>query len=181
VAAVALALGVFGLAAPVSAQDGESVTVELEEENDSGVTGTVVLTADGDQTTLTVELVGGEEGFEGHMFDSTCDDHRSATIFYAIEPVDEDGFSESVVDAPLSELTTGDYWIHMHRPAGEQGEGVACGQVPVYEGTGGNLPSTGVGPLGGDGPQAWLIVGLMAALGAFGASTLLRRPGPVRG
>ena len=188
---VALLLGIGGIGAvsPVSAQD-DSVTVELEAEDDSGVTGQAVLTADGDQTLLTVELEGSEEGYEGHVFDSNCGDHQSATVFYAIEAVDADGQSESTVDAPLSELTTGDFWVHMHQPAGERGVGVACGQVLAAEdgevpaednseesdedGVGGTLPTAGVGSLTDNGSNAWLIAGLVAALAAFGGSVALR-------
>jgi hypothetical protein len=174
-AAVALVLSMafMSFAAPVSAQD-DSVTVQLEQQDDSGVTGTVVLTADGDQTIVTVQLEGSEAGYEGHMFDSTCDNHQAATVFYPIEAVDADGQSESTVDAPLSELTNGKFWIHMHRPAGERGVGVACGQVPAAEGTGGPLPSTGIGSTSGERSSAWLLLGLMAAVAAFGGSMLLR-------
>jgi hypothetical protein len=173
--AILMATGVFILAAPAAAQD-EELTVQLDEEQDSGVTGTAVLTADGDQTLLVVDLENSEEGYEGHTFDSTCDDHQSATVFYAIEAVDADGHSESVIDAPFSELTSGDFWIHMHRPAGERGEGVACGQIPVYS-TGGTLPDTGVGPLGDGRSDAWFLAGLAAVAAAFGGSLLLRRRG----
>ncbi|MEA2511615.1 MAG: hypothetical protein QOJ59_1102 [Thermomicrobiales bacterium] len=181
VAAILVAVGILGLTAPVAAQDDGSVTVQLAEENDSGVTGTAVLTADGDQTNIVVDLDGAEEGYEGHTFDSSCDDHRSATVFYAIEAVDADGHSESVVEAPLSELTSGDFWIHMHRPAGERGEGVACGQILAAAGTGGSLPDTGVGPIGRGSTDAWLLAGLAMAAGALGASWPLRKQGAARG
>jgi hypothetical protein len=173
VVAMMLCIGLMSAASPVSAKE-DSVTVDLESQDDSGVTGQAVLTADGDQTILTVKLEGSEAGYEGHMFDSTCDDHQGATVFYAIEAVDDEGQSESTVDAPLSELTTGDFWIHIHRPAGERGVGVACGQVPAADGTGGELPSTGVGAIGNTGSQVWLLVGLVAALTAFGGSIALR-------
>jgi hypothetical protein len=174
-----MATGIFVLASPVAAQDVESVTVQLEPEDDSGVTGTAVLTADGDQTTVTVDLEGAEEGYEGHVFDSTCDDHQSATVFYAIEPVDADGHSESVVEAPLLDLTSGEFWVHIHRPADEGGEGVACGQVEYA--VGGELPATGVGPAGTGDTNAWLLAGLAAVVAAFGASWVIRRSGTARG
>jgi hypothetical protein len=177
--AMLMATGIFVLASPVAAQDVESVTVEHKPDDDSGVTGTAVLTADGDQTEVTVDLEGAEEGYEGHMFDSTCDDHQSATVFHAIEPVDADGHSESVVEAPLLDLTSGDFWVHIHRPAGERGVGVACGQVE--QAVGGELPATGVGVTDGRGLNAWLLAGLAAAVAAFGASWVVRREGVARG
>jgi hypothetical protein len=173
VVAMLLSVGLIGAASPVSAQD-DSVTVDLQSEDDSGVTGQAVLTADGDQTIVDVQLEGSEAGYEGHMFDSTCDDHQGATVFYAIEAVDDEGHSESTVDAPLSELSSGDFWIHMHRPAGERGVGVACGQVPAADGTGGELPTTGVGSLADSQSNSWLIAGLLVAIAAFAGSIALR-------
>lgn len=177
--AMLMVTGFIALASPVAAQDAQSVTVNLDPEGDDGVSGTAVLTADGDQTLVTVDLDDSEAGWEGHMFDSTCDDHQSATVFYAIEPVDADGHSESVVDAPFVDLTSGDFWIHMHRPGGEFGIGVACGQVPYA--VGGELPATGVGAFGDNGLNAWLLAGLAAVVVAFGASVVVRERGNARG
>jgi hypothetical protein len=174
--ALAFVLGAMGLVTSVSAQDADSVTVQLEPEADSGVSGTAVLTADGDQTTVDLALVGSEAGFEGHLLDSTCDDHKSATVFYALDAVDENGEGTSVVDAPFDDLTNGDFWIHIHRPAGEQGEGVACGHILLSSGTGGGtLPASGSGPGGSSGLQPWILFGMAAvAFAFFGASRRLR-------
>ena len=129
-AALVLTFGIFGFARIAAAQDGKSVTVELVEENDSGLSGTAVLTPDGDQTRVVVEAPGAEEGISGHMFDSTCDDHGGATVFHDFTPLDADGRSETVVDETFENLTTGDYWIHLHQPADERGGGLLCGNVP---------------------------------------------------
>jgi hypothetical protein len=176
--AIVFVASLLSVAGSAVAQDSQGVTVQLAEENDSGVTGTAVLTADGNQTRLQVTLEGAEAGYEGHTFDSTCDDHRAATVFYAIEAVDADGTSESIVDAPLSELQNGKFWIHMHKPAGERGEGVACGQIPAAS-VGGTLPASGVGPLGGEQAGAWYLLGFAVAAGLIGAASLLRRQGSV--
>ena len=145
VAVVLMTAGMLGSAGADAAQGPQTVTAELEEENDSGITGTAVLTAEGNQTRVVVELVGAEEGTEGHMFDSTCDDHGGATVFHDFTPADAEGRSETVVDAPFSELTTGEYWIHLHQPAVERGGGLVCGQVPNLSAGGTTVPSTGVG------------------------------------
>lgn len=173
--ALLLAIGLLGLASSASAQDGESLTVQLEPENDSGVTGTLVLTADGDQTIVDLTLQGSEAGYEGHMFDSTCDDHRSATVFYGIDPVDENGVSRTVDDVSFDELTNGEYSVHIHRPAGEQGVGVACAKILKTAGVGGGtLPAAGVGPQGTSGTMTWLLFGLasVAALLVVAARSL---------
>jgi hypothetical protein len=174
-AAVLVIVGMFGFVRGAAAQDEASVTADLAEQNDSGITGTAVLTADGDQTIVVIQLNGAEEGTEGHMFDNTCDNHQGATIFYPLEPVSADGHSESVVDAPLSLLADGKHWIHLHEPAVERGEGVACGNVPALS-AGGVLPSSGVGTMAGDSSSGILSSASVAlALGAVVISFLLLR------
>jgi hypothetical protein len=174
--AIAVATGLFGLTGIASAQDAQTATVQLDPENDSGVSGTATLTANGNQTKIDIALVGSEAGYEGHTFDSSCDDHQSATAFYGIEPVDENGKSTSVVDLPFDELTNGEYYIHIHRPAGERGEGVACGHVQSISGTGGgSLPGTGIGPASSDTIATWTILGMAAiAFLLLGASRKVR-------
>ena len=175
--AIALALGMIGLVRSVSAQDAGSVSVQLEPEADSGVSGTAMLTPDGDQTTVDLTLVGAEAGYEGHLLNSTCDDHRSATVFYALDAVDENGQSTTVIDAPFDELTNGDFWTHIHRPAGEQGEGVACGHILLSSGTGGGaLPASGTGPGGKSGLHLWLLFGMAAVALAFISASRKLKP-----
>jgi hypothetical protein len=170
---VLAAVGVTGLAAGAAAQDQQPVTVQLAAEGDSGVTGTAVLTADGDKTKVAVDLQGGEAGYEGHLLDSTCDNHQAATVFYPLEAVDANGHSDTVVDASLGELTNGKYWVHIHRPAAGRGVGVACGQIPSSV----DLPATGVGIAGDRVPVAWFLAGLLVAAAALGAAFALRRRG----
>jgi hypothetical protein len=175
-AALLMTFGIFGFARAAAAQSAASVTAELEEENDSGITGTAVLTPDGERTLVVIELVGAEEGVEGHMFDSTCDDHGAATVFYDFDPVDADGRSETVVDAPFSDLTTGDYWIHLHEPAVERGGGLVCGVVPEYRAGGAtSVPSTGVGTTAGGSQEYSVLLAGLAVAGMFVAFVLLRR------
>ena len=175
IAAVLVLVGMFGLVQEAAAQDQASVTADLAEENDSGMTGTAELTADGDQTIVVIQLNGAEEGTEGHMFDNTCDNHQGATIFYQLEPVNADGLSESVVDAPLSLLADGSHWIHLHEPAVERGEGLLCGNVPALS-AGGMLPASGVGSMAGDSSSGFLSLTFMAlAVGAVVILFLLLR------
>jgi hypothetical protein len=189
VAAVLLTVGMFGFVRGVAAQDEQSVTAQLEEENDSGLTATAVLTADGDQTFVVVQIEGDvEEGTEGHMFASTCDDHEGANgVFYQIEPVDADGYSETVVDVPLTLLADGNHWIHMHTPSVERGEGLLCGPIPALaadgEGTpaagGEELPPTGVGTMAGDSESSFsLVLIALAACAGVVAILILRRREP---
>lgn len=178
-AALLMTLGISGFAGAATAQNAESVTADLDEENDSGITGTAVLTPEGDQTRVVIELVGAEEGTEGHMFDSGCDDHGGATVFHDFNPVDADGRSETVVDAPFTEVATGAYWIHFHEPAVERGEGLVCGNVPEYRaaGVGAAIPSTGVGTTAGGSQENLALTAMagLAAASAFVAFVLLRR------
>jgi hypothetical protein len=157
------------------AQDAQTVTVDIPEEDGSGVTGTAVLTADGDQTIFDLELVGGEAGYEGHIFDNTCDNHQGATVFYAIEPVDETLTSQSILDVSFDEITNGTYWIHVHKPGGERGIGVGCGQIEAYSGVGGALPNSGVGMPGSGASFTLLLSAVVAAAGLFAVAMQLRK------
>lgn len=143
-AALVLAFGGFGFAGIAAAQVGDSVSVELAEQNGSGLSGNATLTARGDQTVVVVNAPGAPEGTTGHMFDSTCDDHASATVFYDLTPLDADGGSETVVDQTFANLTTGKYWIHLHKPGVERGGGLLCGNVPDARAAT-TVPNTGVG------------------------------------
>jgi hypothetical protein len=180
-ALLALTLGLLGFARTAAAQDAQSVTAELAEANDSGITGTAVLTAQGDETLVVIDLVGAfEEGTEGHLYasdipDCTGESHGAAPEFFDFLPVDADGHSETLVPAPFSELTNGDYWIHLHEPAVERGEGLVCGQVPNYSAPVTTPPSTGVGSTAGD-PREYLpLLAGLALASMLTAVVLLRR------
>ncbi len=133
---VLLVTAAFAAVGPAAAQDEESVEFDLNEVNDSGVTGTAVLTADDDETNVTVELTG--EAIVGdhpvNIYEGTCDDLDPNPAFPLTE-VDEDGLSETTVEASLEDLT-GDtpYAINVLLSSEETGVYIACGNIANADG-----------------------------------------------
>ncbi|MEZ4625723.1 MAG: hypothetical protein R2843_13215 [Thermomicrobiales bacterium] len=79
IAAIAalLALMIGGLiSAPVFAQD--ALTIDLDEQNGSGVSGTATLTPDGDTTTIRLELEGPVGDNPVNIMSGTCLDFDAA-------------------------------------------------------------------------------------------------------
>ncbi len=109
----------------------DALTVDLEEQNGSGVSGTATLTpVDLDQVEVTLELSGGEEGVAqpAHIHPGTCDD-LDPTPEFPLTNV-EDGTSETTVQASPVDLFTGEYAINVHKSEDEAETYVACGDIP---------------------------------------------------
>ncbi|MDP9366803.1 MAG: hypothetical protein M3Q03_00770 [Chloroflexota bacterium] len=136
VLAVVLAMSAFTAVGPAAAQDEESVEFDLNELNDSGVTGTAVLTAEGDETNITLELTGDAivGGHPANIYEGTCDDLDPNPAF-ELTDVDEDGLSETTVDVSLEDLT-GDtpYAINVLLSSEELGVYIACGDISNVSG-----------------------------------------------
>jgi hypothetical protein len=70
---------VLTLAAPVVAQD--AVTFDLNEVNDSGVSGVVMLTANGDQTDVAIRLTGATGDHPNHIHENACANVNPEPLF----------------------------------------------------------------------------------------------------
>src|SRR5699024_9707493 len=108
---VAVGLLVATALVPAMAQDADTVTVDLEEIEDSGFSGTAELTSDDGQTTVSIELSGGDDDtpHPAHIHDGTCE--NLGDVAYPLEDI-ENGESETTVDVALDELTSGEYAIN---------------------------------------------------------------------
>lgn len=127
-AVVFVVLGMAVLAqAPVSAQD-DSATIDLAELNDSGISGTASLTADGDATVVSIEVTGASGGHPAHIHEGTCD-NLNPNPEYPLASVDADGTSETTVEVALDDLTGGEYAINLHESDTNLGTYVACGNI----------------------------------------------------
>jgi len=129
-----LMIGVFVLAvsfASVRAQEGEAaaVTVELKAVGDSGVSGQASLMPMGDKTMVSITLTGAPEGVAqpAHIHQGTCENLGAPK--YPLSAV-ENGKSETTIDAKVSDLTTGDLAINVHKSKEEIATYVACGEIP---------------------------------------------------
>lgn len=192
IAIVAL-LAVVSLAGArsVAAAEGDTLVIDLEELNDSGVSGTATLTDNGDgTTTVSIEVSGATGGHPAHIHNGTCDD-LDPNPLYPLTTVDENGTSETDVPYTLDDLLANPTAINLHESDTNLGTYIACGNIagePVSagagdtgaqeEGIGGGTtpPSTGAGVLAGAGGGLALWHGLAALAGAaMAGGALLRR------
>lgn len=110
-------------------ESGEPLSVPLAAQADSGITGTVTLTPDGDRTTVLIELQGeaSTEEHPAHVHDGSCTEFVPEPA-YALENV-VDGTSETTVDASIDELLDEPYVVNVHRSEAKIQEYVACGPI----------------------------------------------------
>ena len=124
-------LALVGLAAGCGGDDeagSDETTVELAAVGDSGQTGSVTLTTDGDMTTVVVDVDDPVSSSQpAHIHEGTCDDLNPAPA-YGLTNV-EDGSSDTTVDAPLDELIEGDYAINLHMSADDLETYTSCGDI----------------------------------------------------
>jgi hypothetical protein len=116
--------------ATTAAEEAESVSVDIAEQNGSGESGTATLTADGEQTVVVIELTGApaDTPQPAHIHSGTC-----AELGDVVHPLTnvEGGASETTVVAPLADLQTGDFAINVHESEEAIQNYVACGDIPA--------------------------------------------------
>ena len=117
---------------------GETVTVNLMEQNGSGQNGTATLTANGDMTMVVVSISGGSATPQpAHIHDGTCANLNPKPTYPLTSLVD--GKSETMVPASLSSLVNGVYAINVHKSGPEASVYVSCGDIPHMMTTGGEM------------------------------------------
>ena len=107
----------------------EALTLDLQEQNDSGITGEVQFspTSDGD-VEVEIELDGSEGGpHPVHIHEGSCADLNPQPAFPLTDVVD--GRSETTVDVDFSELTAQEYAVNVHESAENADVYVACADV----------------------------------------------------
>jgi hypothetical protein len=128
-----IAAGLLAIAAigPVAA-DEHSLTIDLDEVDGSGVSGTAVLTEEDGQTTVEIELEGAPEGgvHPVHIHAGTCDD--LGDVVFPLNDIEE-GVSESTVDASIDDILAAEHAINVHLSADEMNVYVACGEIVMAE------------------------------------------------
>jgi len=136
--------------APAPEPDAPRITVEFEELNDSGVSGSATLFEAGDQTIVELELEDTGENHPAHIHLGTCDDIEPEAAFN-LDNVTEEGASTTLVDVSLSELLDGDYLIDLHLSPNELGILIVCAEI---EGQPANAEGTPVAVGGPGDPTA---------------------------
>jgi hypothetical protein len=104
----------------------DSRTVQLETLNDSGVTGSAVLTDLGDGQTMVVVTVdpAGHPDMPAHIHPGTCTELVPQPRFPLQNVVD--GASETTIDVPLDELFAGGLALNIHASPDDYGTYTAC-------------------------------------------------------
>ncbi len=106
-----------------------TLTVNLVDWSETGITGTAVLTADGSATNVSVTLTGDgiTGGHELHIHNGTCASPGTAT--YTLDPIAADGTSTSTVNLSLEQLTSGNYFINVHPDEANWDAWMVCGNI----------------------------------------------------
>jgi hypothetical protein len=188
-------MATFARTSGVAAQE-DDLTIDLNELNDSGISGTATLTDNGDgTTTVSITVEGATGGHPAHIHEGTCDD-LDPNPTYPLNAVDADGVSETDIDVSLEDLLASPYAVNLHESDTNLGTYVACGEIVEAaagdddsgddtsgdddnSGTGGEVtttPATGVGTMNDAGTNLLLASGLaLAGLMLFAGGYALRR------
>jgi hypothetical protein len=123
----------------------DSVMVNLDALNNSGISGTATLTSHGATTdvvlTTTGEPSGGSE--PAHIHTGQCGPTLGG-VKYPLKNV-EGGTSTTTINATLASIETGGFAINVHESAANISHYVACGNIPAMAATA--LPKTGGVPV----------------------------------
>jgi hypothetical protein len=143
----------FGLSSPASAQ-GQSVTLSLMTQNNSGISGTAVITeVPGGKLRIEIRANGAGPGPQpAHIHQGTCANLDPAPKFTLTSLTN--GVSTTEVDGSLRDLTASPYAIHLHKAPDELPVYVACTDLRADGGAAGQprtLPSAGAAII----PSVW--------------------------
>lgn len=129
-------LTILALATPTVAQeepDSETVTITLNEVDDSGVSGIAMLSANDDQTDVAIRLTGAFGDHPNHIHENFCDEVNPVPLLplqhVVVGEADPDGFTNSTVDIWLDELLAGEFSILVHRSDDQLDDYLVCGNI----------------------------------------------------
>jgi LPXTG-motif cell wall-anchored protein len=124
--ASALLLG----ASVVSAQD-QTLTVPLAEQNDSGMSGSAVLTQMGDDLRVVLTLTGTEAGgsHPAHIHSGRCP--NPGGVVHPLTNVVNGTSTTTIAGASLADVADGNHAINIHKSAEELSVYTACGDIQV--------------------------------------------------
>src|SRR3954465_12594361 len=123
--AVALALTAIALV-PASTEAQQSVTIVLAPQNNSGQTGTAVLTSEGAGTKVVISLSNAAGPHPAHIHDGSCP--NPGAVVFPLTSV-TNGRSETVVAAALSDILKAPHAINIHKSPQEIPFYTSCGNV----------------------------------------------------
>lgn len=106
----------------------DAQVVELESVNDSGVTGVVKLSPEGEKTKVWVKLDGASADVSHpiHIHEGSCD--KLGAPKFPLNPV-KNGKSTTTVDSRLNDLISGSFAINAHKSKKDIQTYIACGEI----------------------------------------------------
>jgi hypothetical protein len=123
--AFAVALTTIALL-PASTEAQQSVTIVLSPQNDSGQTGTAVLTSEGATTKVVISLSNAPGPHPAHIHTGSCP--TPGAVVFPLTSV-TNGRSETVVAASLSDILRAPHAINVHKSPQEIPVYTSCGNV----------------------------------------------------
>jgi hypothetical protein len=107
-----------------------AVTVKLAAQNDSGETGTAVLTQVGDDVTVSAVMTGaGSVAQPIHIHEGTCAKLNPKPL-YPLTTVQDGKSVTTLKGLKLTSLETGGFAINVHKSLTDIPAYVACGDIP---------------------------------------------------
>jgi len=171
VSALALGLGAAGLTTADSAAQ-QAMTVNISALNNSGVSGTAMLTPMGEQTNVVAQLQNAPGPHPIHFHEGTCENLNPA-VKLPLTAV-QNGRSETMVPASVQTLMAMQHSINVHKSPQEASVYVACGALTAAAA---GAPAPGALPRAGE-AENWAIGALaLAGLMAIGTGLAARRRG----
>jgi LPXTG-motif cell wall-anchored protein len=123
----AFALAMTSLAVlPATTQAQQSVTINLSPQNDSGQTGTAVLTPDGAGTKVVLTLANAPGPHPAHIHTGSCP--TPGAVVFPLTSV-TDGKSETTVAASIADIMKAPHAINIHKSPQEIPVYTSCGNV----------------------------------------------------
>jgi hypothetical protein len=111
---------------PASTEAQQSVTIVLSPQNNSGQTGTAVLTSEGAGTRVVINLSNAPGPHPAHIHDGSCP--NPGAVVFPLTSV-TNGRSDTLVAASLSELLRAPHAINVHKSPQEIPVYTACGNL----------------------------------------------------
>jgi hypothetical protein len=153
----------FGLSSPANAQ-GQSITLSLASQSNSGITGMAVITElPGGKMRVEIRANGAGPGPQpAHIHQGTCANLDPAPQFTLSSLTN--GVSTTEIDGSLRDITVSPHAIHLHKAPDELPVYVACADIRADGGSPGQprtLPSAGAASILSPWPSALAGVGLI--------------------
>jgi len=168
--ALVLAFGVLAVlgGAPNVGAQGQTVTVQLGSQNNSGITGTATLTEiGGGKLRVEIRANGAGAGPQpAHIHEGTCAQLNPAPKFSLANVVN--GSSTTEVDGSIAALTSAPHAIHMHKSPDELPVYVACADIQAAGQPAAGQPASGrpaTLPTTGEAPSSTGLAAGMAGVG----------------